>query len=133
MKSKYVFVFVVFLMFLSFFSSKVWANTYQYVDTAGKLLTVEAVDETQALTTAPNIDSHSGVMLVILPKQGGINSIISNTSVKLFPQVTYQYISVNGSIQSVIAETSDQAFIYAPNISPTSGVIRVEPYQRGLL
>jgi len=40
------------------------AATYAYVNTAGEVMSVEASTATQALTTAPNLHVHSGVMLV---------------------------------------------------------------------
>jgi hypothetical protein len=58
------------------------ANTYQYADTAGRLQTVEANSSTEALVKAPNIGSHSGVMLLT---SGGIvasyNPPTNNTSI----------------------------------------------------
>ncbi len=40
------------------------AATYAYVNASGEVMTVEASTPSQALMTAPNIDNHSGVMLV---------------------------------------------------------------------
>ena len=39
-------------------------NLYQYIDVSGNLRTVRATSAAMALTTAPNIASHSGVMLI---------------------------------------------------------------------
>ncbi len=40
------------------------AATYAYVNTAGDVQTMEAASANQALTTAPGISMHSGVMLI---------------------------------------------------------------------
>lgn len=44
-----------------------FAATYAYVDQAGDVRTVEAATPQAALTTAPSIDEHSGVMLLANP------------------------------------------------------------------
>jgi hypothetical protein len=41
-----------------------FAATYAYVNQQGEVRTVEAATPQAALTTAPNIDEHSGVMLI---------------------------------------------------------------------
>lgn len=41
-----------------------FAATYAFVNTAGEVMTMEASNADQALTTAPNLHLHSGVMLV---------------------------------------------------------------------
>ncbi|KND47396.1 MAG: hypothetical protein AB199_03130 [Parcubacteria bacterium C7867-004] len=40
------------------------AATYAYVNTTGEVRTVEAASANQALSTAPNLGVHSGVMLI---------------------------------------------------------------------
>lgn len=40
------------------------AATYAYVNTAGEVMTMDAATAEAALTTAPNLHVHSGVMLV---------------------------------------------------------------------
>ncbi len=40
------------------------AATFAYVNQAGEVMTTEAATPTEALMTAPNIDEHSGVMLI---------------------------------------------------------------------
>ncbi len=40
------------------------AATYAYVNTSGEVMTMEAATAQTALTTAPNLHVHSGVMLV---------------------------------------------------------------------
>lgn len=40
------------------------AATYAYVNTAGEVMTMDASNANQALTTAPGISLHSGVMLI---------------------------------------------------------------------
>lgn len=41
-----------------------FAATYAYVNNAGEVMTMEAADPFTAIRTAPNIDEHSGVLLV---------------------------------------------------------------------
>ncbi len=41
-----------------------FAATYAYVNTAGEVMTMEASSAEQALSTAPNLHVHSGVMTV---------------------------------------------------------------------
>ena len=41
-----------------------FAATYAFVNSDGEVRTVEASSATQALTTAPNLHVHSGVMLL---------------------------------------------------------------------
>ena len=41
-----------------------FAATYAYVNQQGEVMTMDAATATQALSTAPGIDEHSGVMLV---------------------------------------------------------------------
>ena len=40
------------------------AATYAYVNTAGEVMTMEAPNSSVALSTAPNLHVHSGVMLI---------------------------------------------------------------------
>ncbi len=40
------------------------AATYAYVNQAGEVMTTEAATPNEAITTAPNIGVHSGVMLL---------------------------------------------------------------------
>jgi len=41
-----------------------FASTFAYVNSNGEVMTVEAASAAQALVTAPNIDIHSGVMIM---------------------------------------------------------------------
>ncbi len=41
-----------------------FAATYAYVNNTGEVMTVEAATPNAAIMTAPNIDEHSGVILV---------------------------------------------------------------------
>jgi len=41
-----------------------FAAMYAFVNTAGEVMTMEAMDANTALQTAPNLHLHSGVMLV---------------------------------------------------------------------
>lgn len=49
------------------------AATYAYVNQSGEVMTTEASTPNQAITTAPGIDEHSGVMLII-----GADSVIGD-------------------------------------------------------
>ncbi len=49
------------------FPSVSFAASYAYVDQAGDVRIVEAANPNTALMTAPNIDEHSGVMLLVNP------------------------------------------------------------------
>lgn len=93
------------------------ASTYQYVSTSGNLQSIEAGSASTALATAPNLAVHSGVMLA------GVGSTVNGggtTNANTF----YQFIDVNGSVQSVNAASATAA-LTAPNIAPHSGVILV--------
>ena len=46
------------------------AATYAYFNQAGEVSIVTANDPTTAIATAPNIDEHSGVMLITNPSDG---------------------------------------------------------------
>lgn len=41
-----------------------FAAEYAYVNQAGEVMSVEAINADTAMKTAPNIDEHSGVMLL---------------------------------------------------------------------
>jgi hypothetical protein len=45
-----------------------FAQTYAYVNTSGDVTTVEAASAATALTTAPNMAVHSGVILLNSPE-----------------------------------------------------------------
>jgi hypothetical protein len=53
------------------------AATYAYVNQAGEVRTVEAASAQAALTTAPNIDEHSGVMLIDSASNGIVGDQVS--------------------------------------------------------
>lgn len=52
-----------------------FAATYAYVNSSGNVATVDAASPQIALTTAPNIDIHSGVILL----QSLTDAIVGNT------------------------------------------------------
>ncbi|MES2060006.1 MAG: fibronectin type III domain-containing protein [Patescibacteria group bacterium] len=61
------------------------AATFAYVNQAGNVATVDAATPTQAMATAPNIDAHSGVMLLTYETSTGLSSnafspVITNVS-----------------------------------------------------
>lgn len=111
-----------------------FASTYQYVDNSGNLRTVEANSPTQALATAPNIASHSGVMLasqgivagatvVVVPTGTTITTVTPTNTAGLFH---YQYVNTSGNLQSVWANNSAVAIALAANIAYNSGVMLVK-------
>ena len=97
------------------------ANTYQYIDSGGRLQSTQASDPNEALATAYNIGLHSGVLLVSTDGIGGsYESPTINTSGSF-----YQYIDIYGNVQSMNAINSSVALSTAHNIDPHSGVILV--------
>ena len=121
-------------------TSSAFAATYQYVDTAGNLRSVEANSPEQALAIAPNIGIHSGVDLY---SGTALNSttytgnytgsgLASNQDTGVtYNATTYQYVNTSGQLQTIPATNAEQAFSLATNIAPKSGVIRVGAYQIG--
>jgi hypothetical protein len=101
-----------------------FANTYLYVDSGGRLQSMQANSSTEALATAPNIKFNSGVMLVSAGEFiGGIGG--SFESPVNLSGTFYQFVDVNGNIQSINAGSSAEALANAVNIAPNSGVILV--------
>jgi len=105
------------------------ANTYQYVDNGGRLQSIQASSSTEALAMAYNIGIHSGVMLVSVNGIGGsyedpttntTTTTNTNTNVNF-----YQFIDVNGNVQSMNAPNSSVALATAYNIGIHSGVVLV--------
>ncbi len=97
------------------------ANTYQYVDSAGRLQTTQAVSSSDALSTTSNMGLHSGVIWVSVDGIGGsYESPTTNTGGSF-----YQFIDVNGNIQSMNAISSAVALATAYNIDLNSGVVLV--------
>lgn len=100
------------------------ANTYQYVDSGGRLQSTQANSSTEALATAYNIGSHSGVALIGVAEVGGsyesptINT--TNTGGSF-----YQFIDINGNVQSMNAPSASIALATAYNIGAHSGVVLV--------
>ena len=99
------------------------ASTYQYVDTGGRVQSVQANSPADAFTRAVNIDPHSGVMLVTVSTVLVPTSypVVSSTSGRI-----YQYVNINGALQSVQANSPAEAFARAVNIDPHSGVMLVQ-------
>lgn len=98
-----------------------FAAAYQYVTTSGTLQTVSASSPTEALAIAPNIDSHSGVILLdgsTVPLQ-----FVPNIPAQTSGTHLYQYVDINGSLRTVVADSPAQALMFATNIDPHSGVI----------
>jgi hypothetical protein len=47
-----------------------FAQTFAYVNTSGEVTSIEAANAQTALRTAPNMDIHSGVLLISSPSDG---------------------------------------------------------------
>ena len=54
-----------------------YAATYAYVNTSGEVAAVTADTAAQALATAPNMDVHSGVLLLTNPSYGIIGYTVA--------------------------------------------------------
>jgi len=97
------------------------ANTYQYIDSGGRLQSTQANSSNEALATANNIALHSGVVLVSVEGIGGNYEPTTTNTTGNF----YQFVDKNGNVQSVNAMNSSVALATAPNIALHSGVILV--------
>jgi len=130
MKTKIILSLAITLTTLTTFSLTAVAATYQYVNTAGNIQSVEADSTSQALAEATNIAPNSGVMLYV-----GLTTVVVNNpdnTVSTVPYMTYQYINTVGQVQTITASTADQAFAIAINIALHSGVIQVVANQAGV-
>jgi hypothetical protein len=100
------------------------ANTYQYIDSGGRLQSTQSNSPNEALATAHNIGLHSGVVLLSVGGVGGVGGNyefpITNTSGSF-----YQFVDTNGNIQNMNAINSMTALDTAYNIGLHSGVVLV--------
>jgi hypothetical protein len=53
-----------------------YAATYAYVNASGEVAAINADTAAQALATAPNMDIHSGVLLLTNPNDGIIGDTV---------------------------------------------------------
>ena len=90
-----------------------YANTYQYINTSGQLASVVANTPAEALATAYQRASNSGVMLV-----GGGGVMGGGQGM-----YTYQYINTSGQIATVMAHTPEEALRTAYQRAVHSGVM----------
>ncbi|MEX0919306.1 MAG: hypothetical protein WDZ64_00970 [Parcubacteria group bacterium] len=101
-----------------------FASTYQYIDKGGQVQSVQANSSAEALTSAYNIGTHSGVILVTVEGIGGSYEsptvVYTNTGGSF-----YQFVDRNGNVQSISAPNSSTALATAPNIGLHSGVVIV--------
>ncbi len=98
------------------FSNVTNAATYEYVNTSGGISSVTANNGSNAITLAPNLALHSGVILV----DGSSNNV---TSVYSSGNTQYMYVNESGVVTVVNANTSSGAFQDSVNISTHSGVM----------
>lgn len=56
-----------------------FAQMFAYVNTSGEVATVDATDANTALRTAPNIATHSGVLLLQSANDGIVGDSISGS------------------------------------------------------
>jgi len=96
------------------------AATYQYVNTQGQLESISADSATEALRTASNLGSHSGVMLV------------SNVTVQVVTTTSngsnsnwYMYVNDSGVVITLSANSPAEAFAKAVNLATHSGVMLI--------
>ncbi len=59
--------------------SMAFAATYAYVNSTGEVRTVTANTPTEALSTAPGISTHSGVLLLSNPSDGIVGNSVGGT------------------------------------------------------
>lgn len=105
------------------FSGVTQAATYQYVNASGSLSSVTADSASEALATAFNLGSHSGVMLVTGTPV--TQTVQAQATTQTTGSSQYLYVNNQGTVSSVNANSSVEAFAKAFNISPHSGVLRV--------
>ncbi len=98
-----------------------FAATYNYVNTAGSLQSVQANNADQALALAANIAPHSGVAL-----DTGTVIFAAPLSVSV-GNATYEYVNTSGNLQAEQAPNAAMALAGAVNIAPNSGVMLVGP------
>ncbi|MEX0930902.1 MAG: hypothetical protein WDZ68_01275, partial [Candidatus Paceibacterota bacterium] len=82
-----------------------------------------ANNPTEAIQIAPNIALHSGVMLVAVG--GGDLNIDTNAGTGTDGLHTYGYIDMQGLLQTVTAQSPEEAIRLASNIDPHSGVVLI--------
>lgn len=119
------------LAFIPFTSS---AALYHYVTESGVTATVEADSAAEALATAPNIASDSGVAVdqglidsgeVVASEVRGAGGVRVTDSTQAGVE-TYQYITVDGTVGVVTAPTPGAAIAEPTNIAHDSGVLNAE-------
>jgi len=106
-----------------FFSSATFAATYLYVNTSGNLQGIEANNPTEAIATASNIATHSGVLLVngtSAPTYYGIGGVVLSATSN-----TYLYIDTSGNARTVFANNPEEAIAIAPDRAVHSGVVLI--------
>lgn len=104
-------------------SSFAFAETYLYVDTSGELQTETAATPTEAIIEASDRAPHSGVMLV----GAAVTTPTTQTTPELYDSdaEVYAYVAIDGDLELQVAQTPQQAIIFADDRAPHSGVIVV--------
>jgi hypothetical protein len=114
-----------------------YAATFHYVDLTGEIGSIEAPNASVALATAPDIHPNSGVVLDAGLLEEGDNAFafgvggdadVAGVSISVVSDglITFQYVDVNGDVDSVEARNATEAMLLADNIHPNSGVYIAE-------
>jgi len=95
------------------------AATYQYINTQGQLESISADSATEALRTASNLGSHSGVILAS-------NATVEVTTVPNGSGSNwYMYVNDSGTVITISANSPAEAFSKAINLATHSGVMLI--------
>lgn len=102
------------------------AETYLYVNTSGQLASYEANTAQAAINQPTNIASNSGVILVSEYEDlADTDSTVTQTS---DGESRYAYVTANGNLLYVMADSASMAINSATNIADNSGVIKTSEF-----
>jgi hypothetical protein len=94
------------------------AQPYGYVTTDGSVEVEVANDPSEAIVSAPERLTSSGVVEVNEAEAVALASVDNDTEI-------YAYVSASGSIGVTVAETPEEAIVHAENRMFNSGVVLV--------
>lgn len=102
------------------FTASAQGATYHYVNTSGGISSVNASSSQEAIRIATNLAPHSGVILV-----DGNSTVVNtnNYNVQGDGLYVYEYINTSGQVQSITANSPQEAIRMANNLATHSGVI----------
>lgn len=106
------------------------AATYLYVTTSGDLSAVEADSAMEAINTAPNIASNSGVIMMDNYQALGDDSTTASADVDTnSDDDTYAYVDQEGDVEYVEADSDSEALAESDNdAAHDSGVLDTEEF-----